>query len=67
MSKITEWNPGEKMSKEFALATVKQVKQMFRCHFNNPNFDLFNNQRELFDTMMDALDGLDEFINSSQE
>lgn len=67
MSKITEWNPGEKMSKEFALATVKQVKQMLRCYYYQPTINLFNNSKELFDSFMKVLDGLNDFIMEVEE
>ena len=67
MSKITEWNPGEKMSKEFALATVKQVKQMLRCYYYQPTINLFNNSKELFDSFMKVLDGLNVFIMEVEE
>lgn len=67
MLKITEWNPGEKMSKEFALTTVKQVKQMLRCYYYQPTINLFNNSKELFDSFMEVLDGLNDFINDSTQ
>ena len=62
--KILEWNPGEKMSKEFALDYIDGIKQFYRRLFYQPQKKPFNGVID-FEGQITALNGLKELIEAS--
>lgn len=64
ISKIISWNPGEEMSKEFALNTILEIKCLLRRLYHFPDKRPYIND-ESFDSTMQTLDGLKEFIENN--
>lgn len=62
MSKITEWNPGEKMSKEFAVDFIKYIKLFCRRLYYQPTIKPFNSDID-FKAVTQTLDGLRDLID----
>lgn len=59
-----EWNPGEKMTKDFALGIIKEIKQFYRRLYYQPKMKPFNTTYG-YEASMEELNGLEEFIESS--
>ena len=61
---ITEWKPGEKMSKEFALDAIEVLKQFCRRLYFQPQMKPFNGSED-FEATTQVLNGLKELIDVS--
>ena len=62
--KTVEWNPGEKMTKEFALSAIDGIKQFYRRLYYQPKMKPFNTDID-FEASMQVLNGLREMIEAS--
>ena len=63
-SNITEWNPDEKMSKEFAIGIIEEMKRFCRRMYYQPQTKPFNTSID-FEGTMQMLNGVKEMIESS--
>ena len=61
MADISEWNPGERMPKEFALKAVDEISSFYRRLYYFPEKKPFNNDID-FEGAMQVLNGLKELI-----
>ena len=59
--KILEWNPGEEMSKEYAISTVEYTMQFYRRLYYQPQMKPFSCEAD-FVGRMQELNGLKEMI-----
>lgn len=59
--KIVEWNPGEEMSKEYALAMLDETRCFLRALWFQPQIKPFSGEAD-FVGRMQELNGLKEFI-----
>ena len=59
-----EWNPEDKMSKEFALGVIDGIEQFYRRLFFQPQMKPFNGNID-YKVSMQMLNGLREMIESS--
>ncbi len=59
--KLEEWNPGEKMSKEYAIGTVESMWRFCKKLYFMPQIKPFNNEKD-FVAILQELNGLKEFI-----
>jgi hypothetical protein len=59
-----EWNPGEQMTKEFALGVIDGIKQFHRRLYYQPKMKPFNS-KEGYEASIEELNGLKEIIESS--
>lgn len=64
MSNTVEWNPGEEMTKEFALGVIDGIKQFYRRLYFQPQIKPFNT-KEGYEASIEELNGLREMIESS--
>ena len=62
--KISEWNPGEKMTKEYALGVIDYIKQFHRRLYYQPQMKPFNT-KEGYEASIEELNGLREIIEVS--
>lgn len=62
--KTSEWNPEEKMSKEFALEVISELKRFCRRLYFQPQTKPFNTNID-FEMKMQMLNGLKEMIETS--
>ena len=62
--KITEWNPGEKMTKEFALEAIDGFEQFCRRLYYQPQMKPFNCSED-FEMTTQMLNGLRKLIDVS--
>jgi hypothetical protein len=62
--KIVEWNPGERMPKEFALGVINEMMCFCRRLYYQPKIKPFSTSID-FESRMQALNGLKEMIESS--
>lgn len=60
---VVEWNPGEKMTKEFALGVVDEMKRFCRRLYYQPRTKPFNTSID-FEGTMQMLNGLREMIEN---
>lgn len=61
---ITEWNPGEKMSKDFAIGIIEDVQRFYRRLYYQPKIEPFNSETDL-ESAIQRLNGLKELIEES--
>ena len=61
---MDEWNPGEKMTKEFALGVIDEMKRFCNRLYHQPQMKPFSTSID-FELRMQALNGLKEMIESS--
>lgn len=59
--KITEWTPGNTMSKEFALKAIDEMQSFYRRVYHFPNMLPFRSKED-FEGAMQVLDGIKELI-----
>lgn len=64
--KMSEWNPGEKMSKEYAIDAIEWIKQFHRRLYYQPQIKPFNSY-EVFEATTQMLNGLKELIKGDTE
>ena len=58
------WNPGEKMSKEFALGVIDYIGQFYQRLYYQPQMKPFNTESD-YELSNQMLNGLREMIESS--
>ena len=63
---MVEWNPGEKMTKEFALTALQEIKLFHRRLYYLPQKEPFANEMD-FESSIKIIDGLKEYIEHSTE
>ena len=63
---IIEWNPGETMSKDFAIGVIEDIQQFYRRLYFQPQMSPFHNEVE-FEGALKVLEGLKEFISQNEE
>lgn len=61
MIDVSEWNPSEKMTKQFALKAVDEISSFYRRLYYFPEKKPFNNYID-FEGAMQVLNGLKELI-----
>ena len=61
---ITEWNPGERMSKDFAIGIIEDVQRFYRRLYYQPKTEPFNSETDL-ESAIQRLNGLKELIEES--
>ena len=61
---MEEWNPGEKMTKEYALGVVDEMERFCNRLYFQPQMKPFNTSID-FEMRMQMLNGLREKIESS--
>ena len=59
--KELEWNPGEEMTKELAIATVDYMMQFCRRLYYMPNKEPFSVRAD-FESRLQELNGLKDYI-----
>ena len=62
---VSEWNPGEKMTREFALTALNEICCFHRRLYFFPNKRPFNSKEE-FEGSMQILNGLKELIKTTE-
>lgn len=61
---ITEWNPGERMSKDFAIGIIEDVQRFYRRLYYQPKTEPFKTSAD-FEGALQRLNGLKEMIEDS--
>ena len=61
---IGGWNPGEKMTKEYALGVIDYIRQFYRRLYYQPQMKPFNT-KEGYEGELQVLNGLKEFIEDA--
>ncbi len=61
---IIEWNPGQGMSKEFAVEAIEMIVQFYRRLYYQPQIKPFSCPED-FETATEVLNGLKIFIERS--
>ena len=64
--KTLEWEPGERMTEEYALSVVESMKQFIRARYYMPQKQVFNGKAD-FEAWLQELDGLEEYIKCLSE
>lgn len=62
--KEIEWDPGERMSKEYALSVIDEMKGFYRRLYYQPQTKPFNTVVD-FEAKMQTLNGLREMVETS--
>lgn len=63
---IIKWNPGEPMSKDFAIGVIEDIQQFYRRLYYCPEMKPFNDEVE-YEGALKVLEGLKEFISQNEE
>jgi hypothetical protein len=61
--KTSEWIPGEKMSREFALGAIDEMKRFCSRLYYQPQMKPFNTDID-FEEKMQVLNGLKKFVET---
>lgn len=62
--KVVEWNPGEEMSKEYAMTMIDEMSCFFRKLYHFPIAKTFSGEADYIGRLQE-LDGLKEFIRKN--
>lgn len=60
---MSEWNPGEVMSKEFAMKAIDEIRCFYRRVYFFPEEKPFNGQED-FEGALQVLNGLKEMLET---
>lgn len=60
------WTPGEPMSKEFALSSIRDIRRIFRMIYYQPQADVYGCE-EIFRMWLETLDGLEKYIKDNSD
>ncbi len=63
---MAEWNPDEKMSKEFALKALQEIRLFHRRLYYQPQKEPFINEVD-FESSIKIIDGLKEYVENTTE